>query len=429
MKKFLYWLRCTPDGLTWQLIVGSIVTIIVLSSLFNTCNAQSFVQTGSYPYVVTSVKYDSSGNEYVARQQGFFYKNGVILRVLPVMVRDECGLIDFDFIPNGFVFHMSGKDSTQQIVLYDTIAGTLDTLLSVPYKNPFTDNHRGGSVIYIDSIIYCSFGYGAVGAHAQNLDDYRGKLLKIDLATMSIDIVLFGLRNPYRFDFDPEHNEGYLTDVGSNIAEEVNYFTGNYSLLNLGWPCYEGDSLLVDTEDLDSLCGGYAFSFPEYSYSQTLPRSIIGGTFWNGKYYFTDHFTGVGGSIYVDTAFHFEQFPITFPVYVTSMTTNLQNELVLSTFGGKIYKYMEPPLSIDDDEDPIADTELKGIYIGRQRIAWERDLVGQLVIYSVDGRVAFTTDLTNQEYFEYTDLPPGFYVITVYTNRGLEYSKAFVNIQ
>lgn len=435
----IYFIR-NPSQTGWESLQWIWQTLLLIFAIFGETKAQSFELINQYPFVTTSIKYDSAGNEFVSRQQGSVTKNGDTIRILPVMFRDECGLLDFDFTPNGFVFHLSGKDSTQMILMYDTIAGTLDTVLSVPYKNPFTDNHRGGSVVYGEingnPTLFASFGEGTIANAAQDLNDYRGKLVIIPQMQDSTwgfgEICLFGLRNPYRFSFRPGTNEGFITDVGSNVAEEVNYFTSDYSFLNLGWPCWENDSLLVDPDDVDSLCGGYAFSFPEYSYSQAQPRAIIGGCFWGGNYYFCDTYSGIGG--YLDTLWNFTLLTndtgdtLYFPLGATTMTVNHLNELIVGTYNGNIYKYIEGPLSIDEEEIS-PETKYKGIYLTNKRIAWENDLVGQMFIYSIEGRVVYTTDLKDQEYFEYVNLPNGMYIIAVYTDRGLEYSRTFINIR
>lgn len=421
-------------------IVWYALPVIFLFIGISRCPAQSFELINQHPWVVTSIKYDSAGNEFVSRQQGSLTKNGDTIRILPVMFRDECGLLDFDFTPNGFVFHLSGKDSTQMILMYDTIEGTLDTVLSIPYKNPFTDNHRGGSVVYGEingnPTLFASFGEGTIANAAQDLNDYRGKLVIIPQMQDSTwgfgEICLFGLRNPYRFSFRPGTNNGFITDVGSNVAEEVNYFTSDYSFLNLGWPCWENDSLLVDPDDVDSLCGGYAFSFPEYSYSQAQPRAIIGGCFWGGNYYFCDTYSGIGG--YLDTLWNFTLLTndtgdtLYFPLGATTMTVNHLNELIVGTYNGNIYKYIEGPLSIDEEEI-FPETAIRGIQIDSKYISWDTELVGKMYIYSYTGMVIHAQDLGEGGFYSLQNLPNGFYVIAVYTDRGLEYSRTFINIR
>lgn len=345
------WLK----NIRWDLVAGYIIGFIIGTLLFQSiAHCQSFELINQHPWVVTSIKYDGAGNEYVSRQQGSLTKNGDTIKVFQVKFVNESGLIDFDFAPNGFFLHLTSPDNAQRIIEYDTTAGALDTILEVYYNTPLATIHRGGSVIYNDSVLYCSFGDGANPMSAQNLDDFRGKLIKIPQMSDSTwgfgEIVLFGLRNPYRFDYNPETGQGFITDVGNDVAEEVNNFRPEYSLLNLGWPCYENDSILIDPDS----CGGYAFSFPEFAYSQPQPRAIIGGCFWGGNYYFTDHFSGWGG--YLDSSWVFHEFPIIFPAHVTSMTVNpVTNTLVVSTYEGNVYEYHEPPLSIDtvpEDEEP-----------------------------------------------------------------------------
>jgi glucose/arabinose dehydrogenase len=54
-------------------------------------------------------------------------------------------------------------------------------------------------------------------------------------------IIAKGFRNPFRFAFDPQHNELYTDNVGSSEIEEIDRFpVPPTSLFNSGWPCYEG---------------------------------------------------------------------------------------------------------------------------------------------------------------------------------------------
>jgi PKD repeat protein len=56
-------------------------------------------------------------------------------------------------------------------------------------------------------------------------------------------IVAYGLRNPFRFTIRPGTNELWITEVGWNDWEEINRSPSpTSSILNFGWPCYEGNS-------------------------------------------------------------------------------------------------------------------------------------------------------------------------------------------
>jgi glucose/arabinose dehydrogenase len=50
-----------------------------------------------------------------------------------------------------------------------------------------------------------------------------------------------GFRNPFRFTFDPESGEPYVSNVGSSQIEEIDRLDAQpAALYNSGWPCYEG---------------------------------------------------------------------------------------------------------------------------------------------------------------------------------------------
>ena len=100
-----------------------------------------------------------------------------------------------------------------------------------------------------------------------------------------------------------------------------------------------------------------------------------------------------------------------------------------STVGGKIYEMEDLPLGIDPDSLPPKGTLMKGIYCYNGGITWEDGLVGTLRVFSLEGRVVYSVDLLQEEGFWFEDLPPGFYILAVYTARGIQYSKAFVKIR
>ena len=74
-------------------------------------------------------------------------------------------------------------------------------------------------------------------------------------------IVLYGMRNPFRFAFRPGTSEAWLADVGYSDWEEINRVAANPpSVKNLGWPCYEGTGHqgAYDDADLDMCESLYA---------------------------------------------------------------------------------------------------------------------------------------------------------------------------
>ena len=76
----------------------------------------------------------------------------------------------------------------------------------------------------------------ADGANAQDPASLLGKLIRLDPAAPTPEVVASGLRNPWRFSFDRATGQLVLADVGHGAFEEINVgLAGNY-----GWPCFEG---------------------------------------------------------------------------------------------------------------------------------------------------------------------------------------------
>jgi glucose/arabinose dehydrogenase len=130
-------------------------------------------------------------------------------------------------------------------------------------------NHNGGLLLFgPDRHLYIGFGDGGGagdqhGAHgnAQNLGSLLGKILRIDPVASGgrpysvpasnpfagrpgarSEIWAYGLRNPWRFAFDPRTNALVIGDVGQNAVEEIDVVPGMGKGANLGWRVFEGRS-------------------------------------------------------------------------------------------------------------------------------------------------------------------------------------------
>jgi glucose/arabinose dehydrogenase len=130
---------------------------------------------------------------------------------------------------------------------------------------------------------------------SQNVENLSGSIIRIDpvsgeglpdnpMAT-SLDpdarrIVAFGLRNPFRFAFDPQTGELYTGNVGWGDDDEIDRFaTPPAQAYNSGWPCYEGPGRQYLFKDLGlAICddlyaeepAGVSRPFFYYSHEQTL---------------------------------------------------------------------------------------------------------------------------------------------------------------
>jgi hypothetical protein len=128
-------------------------------------------------------------------------------------------------------------------------------------------NHNGGLIGFDPGgMLLIGFGDGGSrgdpGNRAQNLGVLLGKFLRIDPRTPSEgrpygipsdnpflsregarpEIWAYGLRNPWRWSFDPSTKDLYVGDVGQDRIEEVNYVPpAAQPGANYGWPRYEGN--------------------------------------------------------------------------------------------------------------------------------------------------------------------------------------------
>jgi glucose/arabinose dehydrogenase len=86
--------------------------------------------------------------------------------------------------------------------------------------------------------------------HAQTLSSPYGKLLRLDVGSaVPPEVIAYGLRNPWRFSFDPATGAIYLGDVGFHIWEEINVVrTPGRGLVNFGWSACEGNEAFVDRD-------------------------------------------------------------------------------------------------------------------------------------------------------------------------------------
>jgi glucose/arabinose dehydrogenase len=179
------------------------------------------------------------------------------------------------------------------------------------------DSHTVGALKFgLDGRLYAAFGDGASYAsvdvralRAQSIDRLAGKIVRIDPATGAgvsgnpffqagnptstrSKVWAWGVRNDYRFNFKPGTNVIFSGDVGWDSWEEINVIpaTGN---VNLGWPCYEGNSeqpgyaAFQQCQDLYN-AGGVKFPLHVWDHSNGTAAST-GGAFTGNNSYSTKY--------------------------------------------------------------------------------------------------------------------------------------------
>ncbi len=165
-------------------------------------------------------------------------------------------------------------------------------------------SHNGGNLKFgPDGYLYIGLGDGEdpgdPHGNSQNPGTLLGSILRIDVdggdpyaippdnpfvddAEARDEIWAYGLRNPWRFSFDPETGDMYMVDVGQWAVEEVNLqpadSTGGE---NYGWPIMEGDQCWEADE-----CDKEGLTMPVATYENPSQGcAIIGGYPYHGQAY------------------------------------------------------------------------------------------------------------------------------------------------
>jgi glucose/arabinose dehydrogenase len=179
----------------------------------------------------------------------------------------------------------------------------LRELLFVEQPEP---NHNGGHLAFgPDGRLYVGMGDGG-GAfdaerRAQDPRDKLGKLLSTDVeGAPSWRVELLGLRNPWRFAFDPALGEVWIGDVGQDGIEEVDrvLLEPDEPPKNLGWSAFEGTERVSEGDD--SLTDG-ELVWPVAQYTHDDGCSVTGGYVYQGtrlprlrgRYLYGDFCSGV----------------------------------------------------------------------------------------------------------------------------------------
>lgn len=201
----------------------------------------------------------------------------------------ERGLLGMTFADDGKVLVVSytNLDGNSRIEAYD-VDGDGVTVGSrrvlVAQDQPFP-NHNGGNVVEgPDGMLWFGFGDGGAGDdpenRAQNPDTLLGKIVRFGLDGEKPEIVISGVRNPWRFAFDTDGSL-WIADVGQNAIEEIDHLAPDQiEGANLGWSGYEGNEPYLDG---DGRRPADAIG-PVFQYTHTEGGcSITGGFPYHGK--------------------------------------------------------------------------------------------------------------------------------------------------
>ena len=311
----------------------------------------------------TDIAWTPDGRLLLSIQAGklFVYENGVLENNPALDLSGstcslaEMGLLSVtvhpDFSSNHFVYIYYTHQGTQPCVQGNTnnavnrvsrfslsdgnIVDQASELVLLQTQPLITGDHNAGDLKFgKDDLLYVSVGNGGgpgfFTSNSQNLGTLQGKIVRItdtggipdgnpftgagtarcNLAgvppsgsasgTKCEEVFALGLRNPFRFAFDPNSQETvfYINDVGENMWEEIDL---GQTGANYGWPTREGPCATGSVTDCGLSPPGLTDPIAWYAHNITingyLCRAITGGAFvprgvWpglsNGTYLFAD---------------------------------------------------------------------------------------------------------------------------------------------
>jgi glucose/arabinose dehydrogenase len=295
-----------------------------ISNPGNTTNVSSSLVsqgTASFPIALGAWKNDTEDRQYVVERTGkvFVYKNGVkqttpFIDVSSIVAPDgsgvgnEGGALSIAFHPNfgtgtNYRFYMAlvqKSNNTLYISEFQSSSANVEVASIGTRRDLFSysssdsqGRHYGGCIRFgPDNGMYFTVGDMTQSDTApQNDSNPRGKMHRcLDPTAVSptSQLVAKGLRNPWKFDFDPGAaftpsvlvpQDIYVGHVGEATAEAIwRVAGGTNTVRNAGWPNYEGNALR----------SGYSsITYDQAIIVQTRAagyRSITGGTVVRDKY-------------------------------------------------------------------------------------------------------------------------------------------------
>jgi glucose/arabinose dehydrogenase len=280
-----------------------------------------------------------------------------------------------DFATNRRLFvHYSRAGDGSTVVSELTASADLQTadpgservLFSVP--DPFV-NHNGGQLAFgPDGYLYIGLGDGGGGGdplqNGQNTDVLLGKILRIDVDAQDggrgyaipannpfgpgganpgggrPEIWAVGLRNPWRFSFDPDGGDLYIGDVGQGSWEEIDRQPADSAGgENYGWSVMEGRHCFGGD------CDQTGFVKPIAEYSHDLGCSVSGGYVYRGTaqpelqgvYVFGDYCSGTIFTLQVDEGTIDPKRVLDSGLSISSFGTDEDGEIYVVDISGAVY--------------------------------------------------------------------------------------------
>jgi glucose/arabinose dehydrogenase len=204
-----------------------------------------------------------------------------------------------DYVTSGrlYIYYTSGPPMINRLSRFNALGDHADPAsekILLQINQPF-QNHNGGSLAFgPDGDLYVGVGDGGSAGdpsgYGQRFDTLHGKILRLDVSGDAYaippdnpfvgqdargEIYAYGLRNPWRINFDQATGQLWVGDVGQNLWEEVNHVVsgGNY-----GWNRMEGFHCYEPADGCDTS----GLSLPRAEYGHEFGCAITGGFVYRG---------------------------------------------------------------------------------------------------------------------------------------------------
>ncbi|HEU5058955.1 MAG TPA: PQQ-dependent sugar dehydrogenase [Kofleriaceae bacterium] len=278
---------------------------------------------------------------------------------------DERGLLGLAFHPrfatNGrFYINFTDRVGDTRVVELRVSAADPDRADLATERVIFTldqpyANHNGGGLEFgPDGKLWIGTGDGGAAGDPKKAGQDRrqllAKMLRIDVDAKkpAPEIVQVGLRNPWRYAFDPATGDLYVGDVGQDRWEEITVVAaGALEGANHGWSQMEGNHCYRKG------CAPGRYLAPAVEYDHKTGCSVTGGEVYRGKaipeldgvYFYADYCTAIvrsfrwaRGAVYQ----HWDWKPVLDPDFklstIASFGVDADGELYIVTLDGVIYK-------------------------------------------------------------------------------------------
>jgi glucose/arabinose dehydrogenase len=266
-----------------------------------------------------------------------------------------------DFVTHRRVYlHWSDRRGDTRVAEFRARRRSLDPrpIRELLFQEQPEPNHNGGQLAFgPDGRLYVGLGDGG-GAYdperrAQDRGDRLGKLLSTDVEQREPHwrTELIGLRNPWRFAFDPALGDVWIGDVGQDEIEEIDrvQLEPDEPPKNLGWSAFEGDRRMSKGDD--ELAPGEVV-WPVAVYTHDDGCSVTGGYVYQGakldalrgRYLYGDFCSGILWSLRgapegraIDVRRERAGVP-----QLTHIGPDAEGEPLLASANGSIYRAVSP---------------------------------------------------------------------------------------